>query len=352
MAAASANLRARLLVCGVLAMLLLRGTAPASADTMPMAAVARWLYLLDVNLSDETVGQIVASDYDLVVLDYVSSEQTNTTYPMAETIRRLHTAPKPKLVLAYIDIGQAENYRTYWQRGWRVGSPDWITGDDPDGWTGNHPVAFWRDAWRQIWLGDGGYLGGIVGAGFDGVYLDWIEAYSDPNVVALAGTEGREPRTAMLDWVEAIARFGRDRKPGFLVVGQNALELAADDRYMATVDAVAQEQVWFDGAANNDPPGDCPLPATEADVDTDAYRDRLSPPCRRQLDRFTTSTLHVSTEHYLRQLAVAKARGKVVLTVDYALEQSNVARAMESARALGYVPFVSSRALDTYVPPR
>jgi endo-alpha-1,4-polygalactosaminidase (GH114 family) len=60
----------------------------------------------------------------------------------------------------------------------------------------------------------------------------------------------------------------------------------------------------------------------------------------------------VSTEHYLRQLAVAKARGKVVLTVDYALEQSNVARAMESARALGYVPFVSSRALDTYVPPR
>jgi cysteinyl-tRNA synthetase len=202
--------------------------APVSrVDTPQLSAVAHWLYLLDVNLSVETVGQIATSDYDLVVLDYVPSERDNTAYPMAETIRRLQTAQTPKLVLAYIDIGQAENYRTYWQRTWRVGSPDWITGDDPDGWTGNHPVAFWRDAWRQIWLGDDGYLGGIVAAGFDGVYLDWIEAYSDPNVVAMARKEGRDARGAMLDWVEEIARFGRDRKAGFLVVGNVARVLAA-----------------------------------------------------------------------------------------------------------------------------
>jgi cysteinyl-tRNA synthetase len=324
----------------------------ASADTPQLSAVAHWLYLLDVNLSDEIVGQIAASDYDLVVLDYVPSERNNTTYPMAETIHRLHTAPKPKLVLAYIDIGQAENYRTYWQPTWRVGSPDWIAGDDPDGWTGNHPVAFWREAWRQIWLGEDGYLGGIVAAGFDGVYLDWIEAYSDPNVVAMARNEGRDARGAMLDWVEEIARFGRDRKAGFLVVGQNAVELVAYQRYLASIDAVAQEQVWFDGAADNDPPGDCPLPATYADVDTDSYRENLPPVCRRQMERFATSTLHVSSEHYLRQLSVAQARGKVVLTVDYALEPQNVARVLEASRALGFVPFVTGRALDMYVPPR
>jgi cysteinyl-tRNA synthetase len=317
-----------------------------------LSTVATWLYLLDANLSDETVSRIVASDYDLVVLDYVPSERNNSSFPMTDVLARLHTAPKPKLVVAYIDIGQAENYRTYWQSGWRVGSPDWITGDDPDGWEGNHPVAFWRDTWRQIWLGDGGYLAGIVAAGFDGVYLDWIEAYSDPKVSAMAQREGLEPRREMVRWIADIAHFGRAQRPGFLVVGQNAAELAADDRYLGTVDAIAQEQVWFDGGASNIPPGDCPLPATAADVDTDAYRASLPAACRRQFDQYTTSTLHVSTEHYLQQLAVARARGTIVLTVDYTVEPDNVARVYQASRALGYIPYVGPRALDRFLPPR
>jgi cysteinyl-tRNA synthetase len=327
--------------------------APLAAIAAPgLSTVATWLYLLDANLSDETIGRIVASDYDLVVLDYVPSEQNNTSFPMADVIARLHGAPKPKLVLAYIDIGQAENYRTYWQPGWRVGSPDWITSDDPDGWTGNHPVAFWRDTWRQIWLGSGGYLAGIVAAGFDGIYLDWIEAYSDPRVSALAQREGLEPRGEMLRWVADLAQFGRARQPGFLVVGQNAAELAADDRYLGTVDAIAQEQVWFDGGASNDPPGDCPLPATDADVDTDAYRASLTAACRKQFDQYPTSTLHVSTEHYLEQLAVARTRAAIVLTVDYAVEPENVARVYQASRALGFIPYAGPRALDRYLPPR
>jgi cysteinyl-tRNA synthetase len=325
---------------------------PAEAAPPALSRVATWLYLLDTNLSDETVTRIEASDYDLVVLDYIPSEQNNSSFPIADVIARLHNAPKPKLVLAYVDIGQAENYRTYWQPGWRVGSPDWITGDDPDGWAGNHPVAFWRDTWRHIWLGDGGYLAGIVATGFNGVYLDWIEAYSDPRVGAVAQRDGLDPRGEMLRFVADIAQFGRARRPGFLIVGQNAVELAADDHYLGTVDAVAQEQVWFDGSASNDPPGDCPLPATESDVDTDAYRASLPAACRAQFDQYSTSTLHVSTEHYLQGLAVARARGAVVLTVDYAVQPENVARIYQASRALGYIPYVAPRALDRYLPPR
>jgi hypothetical protein len=43
----------------------------------------------------------------------------------------------------------------------------------------------------------------------------------------MARNEGRDARGAMLDWVEEIARFGRDRKAGFLVVGNVARVLAA-----------------------------------------------------------------------------------------------------------------------------
>ena len=57
-------------------------------------------------------------------------------------LARLHQAPHSKMAIAYIDIGQAENYRSYWQSDWRVGKPDWIAGGDPDGWAGNFLAPF------------------------------------------------------------------------------------------------------------------------------------------------------------------------------------------------------------------
>jgi cysteinyl-tRNA synthetase len=315
------------------------------------AAVDHWLYLIDVNLDSDTVDKIAASTHDMVVLDFIPSERNNTDYPMEGVVARLHAANTPKLVLAYIDIGQAEDYRTYWQPGWRIGDPDWIAGGDPDGWEGNFPVAFWHDEWRDIWLAPDGYLQGIVDAGFDGVYLDWVEAYSDENVVALADRDGVEARQEMISWVQEIAEFGRSKRPHFVVVAQNAAELAQSDEYAGTIDAIAQEQVWFDGGADNDPPGDCPLPRTEADVDTVSYRDALSPPCRRQFDDYPASTLHVSSEEYLRDLLLARGKGLTIFTVDYALEPENVAWVYETSRSLGFVPYVGSRALDSYAAP-
>jgi endo-alpha-1,4-polygalactosaminidase (GH114 family) len=87
-------------------------------------------------------------------------------------------------------------------------------------------------------------------------------------------------------------------------------------------------------------------------VDSNAYKDSLSPACREQLENYPSSTLHMSTEQYLRQLAVAQARGKMVFTVDYAVQPDNIARVVRTSRASGFVPFVGSRALDRYVPPQ
>jgi cysteinyl-tRNA synthetase len=329
------------------------GETPGSTDDRShiLAHVSHWLYLIDVNLEQETVDQIATSTYDMVVLDFISSEENNTDYPMAEVIAKLHNASHPKLVIAYIDTGQAEEYRTYWQPGWGIGNPKWIVGSDPDGWVGNFPVAYWHDEWRQIWLGADGYLQAILDAGFDGVYLDWVEAYSDENVVAIAGEDGVEPRQEMIRWVGDIADFGRSQRPDFIVIAQNAAELAEDDGYLAIIDAIAQEQVWFDGGADNDPPGDCPLPRTEDDLDTEAYRKSLSRPCRRQYDEYPDSTLHVSSEEYLSFLTLAHDKGEIIFTVDYALEPENVTWVYETSRALGFVPFVGNRALNRYVEP-
>ena len=319
--------------------------------TSALAEVRRWLYLIDVDLAPETVDDIAASTHDMVVLDFIPSEANNTDYPMGDVIARLHASPTPKLVLAYIDIGQAEDYRTYWQSGWGIGSPEWIAGGDPDGWEGNFPVAFWHDEWRDIWLGPDGYLQAIVDMGFDGVYLDWVEAYSDENVLTIAGQDGVDARQEMIRWIGDIADFARTQRPDFVVIAQNAAELVESDEYVETIDAIAQEQIWFDGGADNDPPGDCPLPRTEAEVDTDVYRESLSAACRRQYDEYPESTLHVSSEAYLSDLKLAQSKGLIIFTVDYALRPENVAWVYETSRALGFVPFVSSRALDRYVPP-
>ena len=328
-------------------------TEPAGgrAEMSLLSDVHHWLYLIDVNLDPETVSQIADSDHDMVVMDFIPSEENNTDFPLAEVITQLQEAAHPKLVLAYIDTGQAESYRTYWQPGWGVGNPEWIAGDDPDGWEGNFPVAYWYDEWRDIWLGTDGYLQAIIDAGFDGVYLDWVEAYSDENVLAIAESDGVDARQEMIWWVADIAEFGQSQNPDFLVIGQNAAELAEHDDYLAAIDAIAQEQVWFDGGADNDPPGDCPLPRNENDVDSDSYRDTLSPPCQRQFDDFPDSTLHVSSEEYLRSLHLAQQKGVPIFTVDYALEPENVAWLYRTAREQGFVPFVGSRALDEFVAP-
>jgi cysteinyl-tRNA synthetase len=193
-------------------------------------------------------------------------------------------------------------------------------------------------------------LQAILDAGFDGVYLDWVEAYSDENVVAIAEDDGVDPLQEMIWWVGDIAEVTRLQQPDFIVIGQNAAELAEHNEYLALIDAIAQEQVWFDGGADNDPPGDCPLPRTEADVDTGAYYDSLSDACRRQFDTYPDSTLHVSSEEYLHYLTLAQSKGTLIFTVDYALQQENVSWVYQTSRELGFVPLVSNRALDQYVP--
>ncbi len=310
--------------------------------------VTYWFYYLDVNLEWDTVEQVAASTYDMVVIDYIPSEANNTDYPMAEVIDTLHEADHAKLVIAYIDIGQAESFRTYWQENWEIGDPEWIVGGDPDGWEGNYPVAFWHDEYRDIWFD---YLQGILDVGFDGVYLDWVEAYSDENVIVKATAEGVDPVQEIIWWVGDIGDFGREQTPAFIVIAQNAAELVEFDDYVESIDAISQEQTWFDGAADNDPPGDCPLPRTEEDVETAAYVEVLSPPCRQLYEDFPDSTLHVSSEEYLYYLSMAQNKGLVVFTVDYAVQPENIAWIYQTSRALDFVPFVSNRALDQYTDP-
>ena len=88
-------------------------------------------------------------------------------FTFAEIQRLRQSSVCKRRVLAYLSIGEAEDYRWYWQSGWEPGDPDWIVQSDPD-WPGNYYVKFWDPAWQNILYA---YLDRILAAGFDGVYL-------------------------------------------------------------------------------------------------------------------------------------------------------------------------------------
>jgi cysteinyl-tRNA synthetase len=82
-----------------------------------------------------------------------------------------------RLIISYMSIGEAENYRYYWQTSWNTNKPSWLDGENPN-WTGNFKVKYWYPEWQNIIYGnDNSYLKKILNASFDGVYLDIIDAF-------------------------------------------------------------------------------------------------------------------------------------------------------------------------------
>jgi len=82
-----------------------------------------------------------------------------------------------RMLISYMSIGEAEDYRYYWQTNWAVGSPSFIVKENPN-WQGNYVVKYWETEWRNLIFGnDSSYLKKILDQGFDGVYLDIIDAF-------------------------------------------------------------------------------------------------------------------------------------------------------------------------------
>lgn len=311
------------------------------------------MLLLDNDLKPDTVQTIAASDYDMVVIDDLASMKDHSADDVAAKVRALQVKPdgSRRIVIAYLNVGQAEDYRTYWLKGWRIGSPSWILATDPDGWKGNYPVAYWDAAWQTTIAGQDGLLKSIVDLGFDGVYLDWIGGFEDDRVIAAARRVGVDAREEMIRWVAQVSTAAKALKPGFKIIGQNATALLTDEAYLAALDGVAQEDIWFTGG-DGGPEGDCPVPRTASDVGNPAFVEQLPKPCLRAFRKDRSNAMHFAGESEIVPLLdIARAQNKAVFTVDYALHSSNVAWVAARSRTLGFVPFVGARSLSAYIPP-
>ncbi len=223
-----------------------------------------WVY----QLQQPDAGVLAKSGFDLAVIDY-SKDGTDPERFKPSEIKAMQR--RGLEVLAYLSIGEAENYRFYWDRGW-VEKPDtnrftglapsWLGATNPD-WIGNYKVRYWDADWRENYLKP--YLDRIIRQGFNGVYLDIVDGFeywADPKSYGPGKEEfrkgdprGREREAArrMIVLVKWIAEYGRansrlGRK--FQVFPQNADYLLRFDRggnLLRTISGVGVEDLFYNG---------------------------------------------------------------------------------------------------------
>ena len=149
-----------------------------SNDIKTLDEAKNFLYLLNnekYNSKTEFITALSNTNYDAFIIDlFFDGKELSPT-----DITSLKTKKNggKRLIIAYMSIGEAEDYRYYWQSDWKLGSPSFIKEENPD-WEGNYKVQYWDTEWQNIIYGSSGaYLDKIMATGFDGVYLDIIDAF-------------------------------------------------------------------------------------------------------------------------------------------------------------------------------
>ncbi len=153
------------------------------ADAGPVKSLAdarNFLYLINPDedrfgTKERFLSVLASASHDLLIVDAFFGERMLS----AEDVSLLKTGPEggERLVIAYLSIGEAEDYRWYWKPEWSSDPPPWLGTENPD-WEGNFRVQYWSEEWRKILSGSPeAYLDRILAAGFDGVYLDTIDTW-------------------------------------------------------------------------------------------------------------------------------------------------------------------------------
>ena len=292
-----------------------------------------------------TTQQLTDASFHWLVLEPTRDGQSTGDFTTLEVEQIRSNGACEKKILAYLSIGEAEIYREYWDDSWVNArgrpiagvAPAWLGPENPD-WDGNYKVRYWDQDWQSLMLGDNvepdiSPLDRIMNQGFDGVYLDIVDAFeywsSRPGRRELTREQARE---FMIQFVVTIADYARITRgdADFLVFPQNASDIIRNDAgkidslglaYLEAVSGIGQEDLFFRATKRNKPD---------------------------------------ESNYLLEQLRAYVSNGKVVLVTDYIIKsrrpspRNSDARLEEfytRCRAEGFVPYaaLSDRNLDEIV---
>jgi len=120
---------------------------------------------------DRWFDALAATNHDLLLVDPFFHGSSMTIQDIkALKFKRIGSK---RLVMAPMTVGYASVDRFYWQKGWRVGNPEWIAAVDRDN-PGRFAVKYWTDGWKAVL---GNYITGLCDLGIDGIVLDGLDSY-------------------------------------------------------------------------------------------------------------------------------------------------------------------------------
>ncbi len=258
-----------------------------SSDVPAFADDSKLIYVLQ----KAGVKQLLKTDFDVAVVDPDDSRLTTKNLTSLQK--------QGKKIIAYLSIGEAEDYRSYWKASWSAGNPFFIDEENPD-WDGNYKVKFWDRQWQEIIYKR---LDEIVKTGYNGVYLDVVDAYQyyQCRGYAFAGIE-------MINFIYSISNRAKSAKEDFLIIPQNAEKLSTDSIYLKSIDGTGREDIWF--------ADDIVVSKTETDL-------------------------------ALKYLSRIKQSGKFVFVICYAKNEVTKNKFLEFSAKYGFIPFLGNKELDT-----
>ncbi|MCB9993632.1 MAG: endo alpha-1,4 polygalactosaminidase [Hyphomicrobiaceae bacterium] len=301
--------------------------------------VGNWGYMLQ-QPGGLSANNLARKPHDMVVMDY-SRDGTGATAFSPAKVDQIKDGPGGRsLAVSYLSIGEASEFRDYWDAGWTSNgkatgtptgaAPDWLGPVNPD-WPESRKVRYWDPDWQDIVFNNAktGWLDKIVSQGFDAAYLDIVDAYyywavEAPNAARHAGDPARndeqDAAQRMIDFIVAMTAHARETNPDFFVILQNgefiidALNGADPTRKAALLDAVgaiAVEDTYFRGGRNEN--------------------NKLHP---------DTDKIHVLQHDFLDN-------GIPVFVVDYVNDPSKVQKFEQLAIGDGFIPYAApTRDLD------
>ena len=266
----------------------------------PLSSVKSWHYQLD----QIDVAKLALIDAGLLVIDYAKKDGK---VPLTrDDVTTLKTGPDGirRFVVAYLSVGESEEFRFYWNDAWKKSPPDWL-GEENCAWPKARRVRYWQPGWKDInFRAPDSYLARIIEAGFDGVYLDRVDIYETFEKERVGARED------MIEHVAELARTARRIKPGFFVIPQNAETLLSYDDYRFVIDGLGKESLLHGNAATAK---------------------------RNTRDEIARSLAQI------RQLA---SDGKPTFAVEYLLDARQIRDTEQELRRLRIVPDFETRALD------
>lgn len=293
---------------------------PLSAVDFQPKSMAYVLQAENLGSRQEAVAKLADSGRDLVVIDYAYDGSKDGKWTKEE-IAKIRAGKKGRKVIAYISIGEAEDYRAYWKKEWDIdkdgkpdkGAPTFLNTVNPD-WAGNYKVKYWDTKWQEIIHN---YIAEIIAQSFDGIYLDIVDAFEFYEKCPKSGLHIdhktmpgslKTYRDEMFDFVVKIGLRSRMIKEDFIIIPQNGSQLLERKWFIREIDGFAVEDLFTDGNKKQD---------------------------------------NEHTKYVLGFLKKVKEAGKPVLVIEYGTKEKAQKISRSGAKKGGLVLLITDRELKT-----